>query len=178
MRFRRTVVVLGVVIAVVIGAVVALWPVYVNPMVDKPAPSDAIVVLGGAHDGREELGLQLARAGYAPQVVFSNPYRHSPLVNRICHGGYSFRVRCFAPKPATTRGEGREIARLARTEHWRRVIVITFTPHVSRARYIIGKCTDISVLMVPVRPKLSLGRWAYNFLYQSAGYALAAFQSC
>lgn len=89
------------------AVVAALWPVYVRPQVDRPARADAIMVLGGAHDGREELGLRLARDGYAPVVVFSDPYEHSPRMNRICHGGYSFRVECFDPEPRTTRGEGR-----------------------------------------------------------------------
>lgn len=59
------------------------------------------------------MGLTLARDGYAPRVLVSNPYEHSALVNRICHGGYSFEVECFDPDPRTTRGEGRYLARRA-----------------------------------------------------------------
>ncbi len=167
--------VLGVVVAVL---VVALWPVYVRPEVDEPARADAILVLGGAHDGREELGLRLARDGYAPVVVFSDPYEHSPLMNRICHGGYSFRVECFDPRPRTTLGEGRELAARARAGGWHRVIVVTWTPHISRARYILGKCWDGDILLADARPHISLPRWAYNFAYQSAGYLKAFTESC
>ncbi len=126
----------------------ALWPVYVRPQVDAPARADAIVVLGGAHDGREELGLALASQGYAPRVLFSDPYEHSPMMNRICHGGYRVEVDCFDPAPRTTLGEGRELAARARAGGWRRVIVITFTPHISRARYVLAQCWSGDILMV------------------------------
>ncbi|MGQ4598121.1 ElyC/SanA/YdcF family protein [Nocardia sp. R6R-6] len=159
-------------------AVVALWPVYVRPHVDLPARADAVLVLGGAHDGREQLGLRLAREGYAPRVVFSNPYTNSAMLNRICHGGYSFEVLCFDPAPRTTRGEGRELARLARSHHWRRVIVVTFTPHISRARYILQKCWDGGLLFTDPRPHLPVPRWAYDYAYQSVGYVKAFVEDC
>ncbi|MBF6329009.1 YdcF family protein [Nocardia transvalensis] len=162
----------------IVVAVAALWPVYVRPPIDDPAPADAILVLGGAHDGREELGLRLARDGYAPRVLFSDPYEHSALMNRICHGGYRFAVDCFDPSPRTTRGEGRELAARARAGQWRRVIVVTFTPHVSRARYVLGKCWDGEILIVVAHPRISPLRWAYQYLYQSAGYVKAAVEAC
>lgn len=158
--------------------VAALWPVYVRPRTDPPAPADAILVLGGAHDGREQLGLRLAREGYAPRVLFSDPYETSALMNRICHGRYSFEVSCFDPSPRTTRGEGRELARRARVEGWRRVIVVTFTPHISRARYILGKCWDGELLFADPQPRLSVLRWSYDYVYQSSGYAKAFFEDC
>ncbi|WP_324194639.1 YdcF family protein [Nocardia terpenica] len=166
------------VLMMVAAVVVALWPVYVRPRTDAPAPADAILVLGGTHDGREELGLRLAHEGYAPRVLFSDPYGPSALMNRICHGGYRFEVECFDPAPRTTLGEGRELAARARAAGWRRVIVVTFTPHVSRARYILGKCWGGQILVVDPRPHLSPARWAYNFAYQSAGYVKAAFRGC
>ncbi|MFI1915542.1 YdcF family protein [Nocardia sp. NPDC020380] len=158
--------------------VAALWPVYVRPRVDTPEHADAILVLGGAHDGREELGLRLAHEGYAPRVLISNPYDHSELVNRICHGGYSFQVECFDPNPRTTRGEGRYLAERAREEGWRRVLVVTFTPHISRARHILGKCWQGDILMLDAHPRIGPLRWAYQYLYQSAGYLKAVFEDC
>ncbi|MQY23571.1 hypothetical protein NRB20_67020 [Nocardia sp. RB20] len=166
------------VIVLLAGAVVALWPVYVRPQVDSPARADAVLVLGGAHDGREELGLRLASEGYAPLVLFSDPYERSPMMNRICHGGYRVEVECFDPEPRTTLGEGRVLAERARAGRWRRVIVVTFTPHVSRARYVLGKCWGGEILVVDAHPPISFGRWAYNFLYQSAGYVKAVTEDC
>jgi len=178
MRLRRLTTIAAVVVVCVVTFAAALWPVYVRPRVDVPARADAILVLGGAHDGREELGLRLAREGYAPRVLFSDPYQVSPLMNRICHGGYSFAVECFNPSPPTTLGEGRELAARARAGDWRRVLVVTFTPHISRARHILGKCWGGDILMLDARPHISLERWAYNYVYQSAGYVKAAFESC
>ncbi len=168
---------LGLAVAVVVF-IAALWPVYIRPQVDRPAKADAVLVLGGAHDGREQLALRLAHEGYAPRVLFSNPYETSPLLNRICHGGYSFEVICFDPSPRTTRGEGRRLAQLAAANGWRRVIVITFTPHISRARYILGKCWGGELVMLDPRPRLSVARWAYDYAYQSVGYIKAFAEDC
>lgn len=180
--FRRSAVA---VLTLVVAYGAALWPVYVRPLADAPMTADAIVVLGGAYPReREELGLRLAGAGYAPQVVLSNAHYgadladHDQTLNRICDGTYSFKVSCFAPDPDTTRGEGREIARRAAQEQWKRVIVVTFTPHLSRARYIVGKCFTGELLMVPVRPRLALQEWAYGYVYQSLGYLRAYFEDC
>lgn len=176
---RRRIVSAGIGLAVVVvTATLALWPVYVDPQTDEPASADAILVLGGAHDGREQLGLRLARRGYAPRVLISNPYEYSGMVNRICHGGYSFEVDCFDPEPRSTRGEGRYLARRARAEGWRRAIVVTFTPHVSRARFVLDTCWGGELLFVDPQPRLSVPRWAYDYLYQSAGYAKAVFEGC
>ncbi|WP_280297711.1 YdcF family protein [Nocardia neocaledoniensis] len=173
---RRSLLVLGALLLTALIVAVALWPVYVRPRTDEPVRADAILVLGGAHDGREQLGLQLAAAGYAPRVLISNPYERSPMVNRICHGGYSFEVICFDPSPRTTLGEGRELARLG--AGWSRVIVVTFTPHISRSRYILGKCWTGELLFVDPKPHLSPARWTWDYAYQSAGYVKAWFQDC
>mgnify|MGYP001577322855 CR=1 FL=1 len=57
-------------------------------------------------------------------------------------------------------------------------IVVTFTPHLSRARYIIGKCWDGELLMVEKPADLAPAVWGYNFVYQSFGYARALFEDC
>lgn len=161
---------------VALGVTVALWPVYVRPRTDPPRVADAILVLGGAHDGRAELGLRLAAEGYAPRVLISNPYEYSAMINRICHGGYSFEVICFDPSPRTTLGEGRALAHYG--PDWDRVIVVTFTPHISRSRYILGKCWPGELLFADPRPHLTPARWAWDYAYQSAGYAKAWFVDC
>ncbi|MDI9898535.1 YdcF family protein [Rhodococcus sp. IEGM 1409] len=155
------------------------WPVYVTPKIDAPEKADAIVVLGGDHDGREEYGLSLAEQGFAPQIVFSNPYRASDTTMKsICEGHYDFDVSCFKPDPSTTRGEGQEIRRRAEAEGWKRVIVVTFVPHVSRSRYIIGKCWDGEIRVVADPQPLPVWVWAANYVWQTAGYVRAQFESC
>lgn len=150
---------------------VAGWPVFVSPKIDEPQPADAVIVLGGAHDGREEVGLDLVRRGYAPRIIFSNPYGdNDKKMQSICHGSFDFPVDCFVPAPSTTEGEGFEIERLAQLHGWKTVIAVTFVPHISRARYIISQCYSGELLMVASRPELSIGTWAFNYVYQTAGY--------
>lgn len=112
-------------------------------------------------------------------MFFSNPYgRDDARMNRICHGGYAFRVDCFTPAPSTTAGESVEIARLAAENTWKRVIIVTFVPHASRARYIVQKCYPGELTVVANRPDLSPLLWAYNYVYQSAGYARTLVTRC
>lgn len=82
-------------------------------------------------------------------------------------------VECFDPTPRTTLGEARELRRLATERHWRTVIVVTYTPHISRARYIMGSCFDGDLVMVEVPVRLSAAYWAWMYVYQTAGYVKA-----
>ncbi|MFD4368323.1 YdcF family protein [Rhodococcus sp. NPDC058521] len=176
-RIRRRVLVALVLVAA--GLVMAAgWPVYVRPHVDPPEQADAIFVLGGDDaQRRESLALQLAEDGFAPRVVFSDPYRGDKHLERICRGTYAFEVSCFRPDPVTTRGEARELRDLARAEGWDRVIVVTYDPHVSRARDIVEECWSGEVLMVS-SGSVSVAATAWNYMYQSAGYVRSVFQGC
>ncbi|MGC0362815.1 uncharacterized SAM-binding protein YcdF (DUF218 family) [Rhodococcus sp. 27YEA15] len=175
---RRTLLLAGPA-ALVVAATAAGWPVYVNPVIDVPEKADAIIVLGGDHDGREEYGLSLAEQGYAPQIIFSNPYRSTDAkMNAICGGTYDFELSCFKPDPSTTRGEGQEIRRRAQAQGWTRIIVVTFVPHVSRSRYIISRCWDGEIDVVADRKPLPVWVWAANYVWQTAGYVRAQFQQC
>jgi len=158
---------------------VAEFPVYVRPQQDPPRAADAVVVLGGSHSGaRYRRGLELARGGWAHDLVLSNPYGGAdPFLDRLCATAQPrFRVRCFDPDPHSTLGEAREIRDLAAAEHWRTVIVVTSVPHVSRARYIIGKCWDGALVMQGTPAHLGPLGWAAMYVYQSAGYLKSALQ--
>jgi uncharacterized SAM-binding protein YcdF (DUF218 family) len=160
-----------VVVAALVG--VAGFRVYVRPQVDPPRQADAILVLGGTASAQRYLrGLELAQQGVAPNLVLSNPYRPAdPVLDGLCARPQSgFTLRCFAPEPTTTLGEGRELRRLADEHGWRTVIVVTSTSHVSRARYIIGKCFDGELILQASPTRLSPWEWAWAYTYQSAGY--------
>ncbi|WP_084727360.1 YdcF family protein [Rhodococcoides yunnanense] len=166
--------------AVVVAIIAALGhPVYVDPVVDQPKHADAIVVLGGSADDRNSLGLELAEEGYASTLVYSDPYGSASTLTDICtHGSPDFTVECFDPDPGTTRGEGREIRDLARREGWSSIIVVTSTPHISRARYIIDKCWSGDMAFVASTTDRNVFEWAWEYVYQSAGYARAVFEDC
>ena len=78
-------------------------------------------------------------------------------------------VHCFVPDPPTTL-KGRELRRLASQCGWHTVIVITFGPHISRARYILERCFGGDLVMFASPAHLSAPRWAFEYVYQTAGY--------
>lgn len=153
----------------------------VRPAVVRPVRSDAILVLGSPSvDGRLEEGLRLAAAGYAGTLVISIGWAKGRQRIAACADtDPRYRVICFQPDPTTTRGEAEELGRLARAQHWNSVLVVTSTYHVSRARLIVGRCMPGTVRMVATPAKPSLRGWAYQFLYQTGGFAKAlAHRSC
>lgn len=165
--------VLGLGAALVVGAVAAAgYPVYVEPKVDKPRAADAILVVGGdAPEPRFRRGLELARQGLAPHLVLSNP---GGQVQHHCNDDIAgVAVECFDPEPRSTLGEARKLGRLAAERNWRTVMVVTYTPHISRARYIMQSCFDGELVMVEVPIRLPVTSWAWMYLYQSAGYVKA-----
>lgn len=161
-------------VALVAAVAVAGIPVYVRPQVDPLRPADAVVVLGGTPYERFDVGLELARRGLAPELVLSaSTGLDDPVMARYCDTPYPFRVSCFEPRPWTTQGEAQEIGRRAATGGWRHIIVVTFTPHVSRARYIVGKCFDGEITMVASPSRTDLPFTAWMYVRQSAGYLRA-----
>lgn len=159
----------------VMAMIAAGLPVYVFPQLDPLRRADAILILGGAHYLRYPFGLDSATRGWAPNVVVSNPRGASdPWLTELCATpNPRYTLHCFTPEPSTTRGEGRELRRLADTHDWRTVIVVTFRPHVSRARFILEKCFDGELIMTAPPGPISLRRWVAEYVYQSAGYLRA-----
>ena len=179
-RIRRSVAATcGVLIAAVIGG----WPVYVRPQIDHLQHADAIFVLGGASEHeRLTVALDLVRQGWAQELVLSTAAlsttasRPTWLVQFCKQRGLGLKVDCIDPDPPTTKGEGRELRRLAEKYHWRTVIVVTFRPHISRARFILTRCFDGDLVMVASPAPLSVARWAYQYIYQTAGYVRVVFE--
>ena len=165
-----------------ITVVIAGWPVYVRPQVDPLRHADAILVLGGPYLERHQFGTDLALQGWAPVLVLSNPVRPQ-WITRYC----ADRIRqlklttvyCFTPDPPTTTGEARLLRRLAAEHGWRRVIVVTYRPHISRARFILEHCFSGELIMVASPAEISTPRWAVEYVYQTVGYVRAALEpSC
>ena len=141
---------------------------------------DAVVVLGGEHDGREDYGLGLARSGLASAVVLSNPYPSGDRVMaRMCsHRDESVEVLCARPEPSTTHGEALMTRRLARERHWKRILLVSWRYHLPRARLVFGQCLSAMGISteakaVPRHYVLPVWYWQYLYLYQFAGMAKA-----
>lgn len=119
------------------------------PSTHVPDHADAVVMLAGGGDRVDravELGVD---QGVADTVVFSAVW--------IADGGFwaarpcnvSGRERmgdttaiCFEPDPGTTRGEVREIARMARDNDWKSIVVVASTDQITRARLLLSRCWD------------------------------------
>lgn len=177
---RRTALITAV---VVIGASLVAWVTWAHavvqtPRVESPAPVDAVLVLGGLNTPeRTERALAMVSAGLTDTVVLSVP---NPISDRLAahtcrNPPAGVHVLCFNPDPPTTRGEARELGRLAARYGWTRVAVVTSKYHVSRSRLIIGRCYTGGLLMVPSTESVSLKEWAFQYLYQTAGYVKAEF---
>jgi len=152
------------IIFIAIAALVALFLVltavlFVWPATNAPRRSDAIVVLGGSGP-RIQKGLALARAGYAPYLVLSDPG------DEPCHWAiHNVKVICFDPNPSTTQGEARETTTLAKEHNWHQIIVVSGIPQTTRARILFDRCTDRALLFDPASPG-GLGEWFKNIVHE------------
>ena len=160
------------------AAVVAGLLVYVRPQIDRLRHADAILILGGADYRRYRFGFDLGAQGWAPNVVVSNPDgTDNQWLTGLCAAPHPrFNLHCVVPDPPTTKGEGRELRRFAAQNGWRTVIVVTFRPHISRARFILEQCFDGDLVMVASPTHISVPRWAFEYVYQTAGYLRAVVQ--
>ncbi len=184
---RRTAGILAIALILVLVAVGSSgYVIFTRAPSDPLRPADAIIVLGGEHDGREEYGLQLAEEGYAPVVVLSDPYEpDDPLMRRLCERNRSsIEVICRRPDPSTTRGEAIFTKELIAERHWSTLIVVTWRYHLARADYVFSHCLEPSVPTlvmhaVPRRYDNSVPDWAMVYLYQYGGFLKAVAQgSC
>ena len=150
---------------------------------DTVSRADAVIVLGGEHDGREEFGVRLAKQLSAHAVMLSDPYRRTdPVMRRMCLPRQDgIEVICQAPNPSTTRGEALMVKHLAADWGWQRIVVVTWRYHLLRARLIFSHCDPIkggTVEFVAVqRPyDMSVAVWQYLFFYQLVSLGKAALQ--
>src|SRR4051812_42267694 len=95
------------------------------------------VALDSDRPRRVAAAVSLAAGGLAPVLVLVRGETVAPeLVRAEC---LPFEVISFVPDPPTTRGEARAVARLVREHEWRRLVVITSSYHVARARLIFRR---------------------------------------
>ena len=168
---------LGVVSLVAVVLVVlglgTFW-LFVWPSSDAPQVADAVVIFAGGRGERLAAAERLMAAGLAPNLVIPNGTAPEwPAGNRACSQDLPYEVHCPRPDPDTTRGEARTIAGLAEEKGWTRVIVVTSSYQLSRARLLLGRCFDGEVLSVRAQPALSALAWAQRVGHEWLAWAQA-----
>ena len=149
------------------------------PREDQPIPVDVIVVLGGLGSAAVvQKALALAEAGYSERILISDAFGSDTRPAHLCARpvpvpGTAIQVDCFRPHPTSTSGEGEAIAAFAIERGWNRVIVVTSSYHVSRARVQIGQCYAGTLVVIGARQPMDPLKWAYQFVYQDAGFVKA-----
>ena len=183
---RRLATALQVIVVVVTVVLVNVWVsgyfLFQNAPSDEMQKADAIVVLGGEHDGREDYGIDLAKEGWAPTVVLSNPYGPDDVMTRVCRDARGeagpVEVLCPIPEPLTTRGEALMMRQLADERGWSKIIVVSWSYHLPRAALVFRQCfsadPNATVLRaVPRRYEFSALYWEFAYAYQWGGLAKA-----
>lgn len=169
---------LAAVLAVVVIAVAGL-PVYVfPPQGDTDDPADLVYVIGPPTSRRVTLAESLLAAGKAPAAlvsISSDEAEDQPDHLDICD---ETDVTCETPAPFTTKGEALMLSQYTATHPAGRTIVITYTPHVARTRYIFAKCYPGEVTVVGVDERLSPWVWAEQYVYQTAAFIKAWATPC
>ncbi len=140
-------------ILLALGALVGAWLVlcavlFVWPRADEPpAKADAVVVLAGGLNSRLDPAIALMRRRIAPVLAISSAFHGDAWkkAQRLCRGDLGptrYDVLCFTAQPYSTQGEARTVAKLARAQGWKRVVVVTSTFHITRARMLFHRCWD------------------------------------
>ena len=171
-RRLKNILLLGAAIAFVIA--LAGLPLYVFPPAQAATAADVVYVIGPPHEPRLALNRQLRDAGLAEASLISvspDDPSESRMLQRECDDGTT---TCATPEPFTTIGETLLLADYGADS----AVVITFTPHVARTRYIFEKCFDGDVTVVGVDADLGVGEWIYQYAYQTGAFVKAFFEQC
>lgn len=176
-RLRRSALAAGI-LAVAIA--LAGLPLYVFPPTAEPAPADLVYVIGPPVHTRTDLQARLLDEGLAPRGLISVPPPDgaAPASASDIPACQDPRIACLTPEPFTTAGEALLLKGYAADQGVERTIVITFTPHVARTRYIFDTCYPGDVTVVAVDPQLTPWEWAYQYAYQTGAFVKAVLAPC
>lgn len=176
-RRRRWLIGVASVIALVGAVALAGLPLYVFPPVENTEAADLVYVIGPPTDARLDEAERLRAAGVASRILVSVPLEGEQSAEELDICGRSY-VECRHPEPFTTKGEAAMLREYAAGHDVSETIVITFTPHVARTRYIFERCYGDGTSVVAVEPDRPIWQWAYQYAYQTAAFAKAWLTPC
>jgi uncharacterized SAM-binding protein YcdF (DUF218 family) len=140
----------------VIGELVAAQgALFVWPPSDVPAHADAVVSFSGDLGERLATSLRLMRRHVASVLVLpnGNSTEWPAEARALCTRPQNFEVFCpMPPAPFNTRAEAQTIAKLAQRHRWRRIVMVTSTYHLARARLLLQRCYHGAIYMAAAVP--------------------------
>lgn len=154
--WRSIVSMAGVVLLLVVVAAASMAASVLWPPTDSPHRADAVVVLSGDHGERLARAKELLAGGVAPTLVLVGTPDSVENLD-MCAGRTTFDVVCLRPEPDNTRTEAAATAELARDRDWEILVVVTSTPHVSRARLLFDRCFPGTLHVVGADPRTDAG---------------------
>lgn len=163
------------------GFLAASAYLFVWPRTSRPVRADALVILGpGLHGERFDKGMSLTSQGLGGVLVISKPRNGREPVPGICAGRWRLEVICFRARPFTTRGEARQLGRIAAERGWKSLIVVTSAYHVTRARILLERCYPGHIEMVAASPGASIVETMERVAHEWAGllYGLTLEREC
>lgn len=159
---------LVVVVILVLLAVRLVWP-----HTDNPGRADAVFVLSGDHGERLSKAKELLGAGVARTLVLDGE-PDSLEAKGLCEGHAApFQVVCLTPRPDSTRAEAQAAGSLVGQQGWRRIVVVTTTYHVTRARLLFGRCVKGAIAMVGASPPYGRGEVLRQLRHEWLGLVYA-----
>lgn len=166
-------------VASVVGVVALVGlPLYVFPPVDSDTTQAQLAyVIGPATNDRIALATQLLEAGTVDEILISVA-GGGPLGAESIDACDDPQVTCEHPHPFTTKGEVDTLAQFAEANDIDKTIVITFAPHVQRARFIFDKCFAGEVTVITASQAMTFGDWVYQYAYQTGAFAKAWLRPC
>lgn len=161
-RRRLRLALAALVLAALVAVGVALPLVVLPETRPVPGATDAVVLLAGGDGERFAAAERVMPRGDAELLVVSDGRQADwpggrSRCGRTAAAGY--RIRCFEPVPATTRGEARAVADLAGEQGWESLTLLTSTYHVTRARMLFERCVAADVEVVDATPDLGPLGW-------------------
>lgn len=158
--------------------VLAGLPLYVFPAVDEVRNPQIVYVIGPPTHERMEIAREILEAYPSAELLVSvgrEGWGWSSDDVPECHAEVA---ECVIPKPFTTGGETLALADFAARADGARAVIVTFAPHVARARHIFSKCYGNDVAVVASESDLSPLDWAYQYAYQTAAWVKAVIEPC
>ena len=133
-----------VVLAMALTALFALALAACGSSSTKLASNDPFST-GGIQSPKDQ-PLTGGKRGGVLNVLNETEFEH--IDSGLAYYNVDYEVVCLTPQPVNTQGEARAFARLATSRRWDRIVLVTSTYHLARARLLVGRCWHGRLLAV------------------------------